>query len=130
MPAMTALAVSRRQVLNLAVKIIADHFRGVSVLSGLILPLARLKPATDKQPVAFLEILLDESDLAACYLDGSPEGAFLLVPIPVFPCIGASERQVHDLVTILECADFRVFSKIADAAPFIECVCHLALLNR
>src|SRR5580692_7330116 len=116
-------AIEQRQ---LAAKVLQHDFGGIAVLSGLILPFARLQRALDVNLRALLEILLgDPAQILIEDNDAMPFGFFApLAGSLVLPGIRRGEAQIGHRPTVLGATNFRIGAEVANQDHFVDASCH------
>src|ERR1700733_2820688 len=119
-------AIEQRQ---LAAKVLQHDFGGIAVLTGLILPFARLQRALDVNLRALLEILL--GDPAQVFIeddDAMPFGFFApLAGTLVLPGFRSGEPQICDRPPVLGATDFGIGAQIADQDHLVDASRHATL---
>src|ERR1700738_4251077 len=143
-PAMTRAALERNLVVHvlasagaregrgpvehgvLAVEALQHDLGRVLVLTGLVLPFARLQRAFEVNLGALLEVLLDDA-AEVLVEDHHPVPFGALAPLAgrlVAPRVGGGDAQIDDRSSVLHAADLRVLSEVADQNHLVHAACH------
>src|SRR5580698_520105 len=109
-----------------AAKVLQHDFGGIAVLSGLVLPFARLQRALDVNLRALLEILLgDPAQILIEDDDAVPLGLFLaLARGLVLPGLRCGQPQVRHRPAVLGATNFRIGAQIADQDHLVDASRH------
>src|SRR6056297_1067939 len=109
----------------------AQHDLGaVAVLTGLVLPFARLELALDIDLGALAQVLLGHArERLGKDRDRVPLGLFApLAGVAILPLLGGGDAKVADLAPVLEGAGLGVAAEIADDDDLVDGAGHDALL--
>src|ERR1700689_3220195 len=111
---------------QLATETLQHHFGRVAVLTGLVLPFARLQRAFDENLRTLLEILLGDPAQILIEDDNAvPFGFFApLAGRLVFPGFRSGETQIRNRASVLGATNFRIRAQIADQDHLVDASRH------